>query len=267
MMHVFSRSNLEMPEVKRSIYPGSSSGDLVGPINVEKFSDRLWQVTEAEKKKYYGSFRIAVGGPTETSPQESAKRPQYKRSELARKPEGQDESIAFEPMAYSGAPPEFYKDLFHVWAPRAILDFTACDLTPAFIAIESKLPYLGVMYTEDHMVAGYKHLSQLVFEAMCDESSPLHDAKLSALVHKNEKPNDEQANNKKKRPRKGTSKTKTEEENAGGEEQEQQEPAGEGVEESGKNDGEEKKTKKPKTESKSQSLDALMAQLQGLRKQ
>ncbi|CAK9003484.1 Uncharacterized protein SCF082_LOCUS7759, partial [Durusdinium trenchii] len=175
MMHVFSRSNLEMPEVKRSIYPGSSSGDLVGPINVEKFSDRLWQVTEAEKKKYYGSFRIAVGGPTETSPQESAKRPQYKRSELARKPEGQDESIAFEPMAYSGAPPEFYKDLFHVWAPRAILDFTACDLTPAFIAIESKLPYLGVMYTEDHMVAGYKHLSQLVFEAMCDESSPLHD--------------------------------------------------------------------------------------------
>ena len=140
-------------------------------------------------------------------------------------------------------------------------------MTPAFIAIESKLPYLGVMYTEDHMVAGYKHLSQLVFEAMCDESSPLHDAKLSALVHKNEKPNDEQANNKKKRPRKGTSKTKTEEENAGGEEQEQQEPAGEGVEESGKNDGEEKKTKKPKTESKSQSLDALMAQLQGLRKQ
>ena len=267
MMHVFSRSNLEMPEVKRSIYPGSSSGDLVGPINVEKFSDRLWQVTEAEKKKYYGSFRIAVGGPTETSPQESAKRPQYKRSELARKPEGQDESIAFEPMAYSGAPPEFYKDLFHVWAPRAILDFTACDLTPAFIAIESKLPYLGVMYTEDHMVAGYKHLSQLVFEAMCDESSPLHDAKLSALVRKNEKPNDEQANNKKKRPRKGTSKTQTEVENAGGEEQEQQEPAGEGVEESGKNDGEEKKTKKPKTESKSQSLDALMAQLQGLRKQ
>ena len=124
-MYVFSRSNLEMPEVKRSIYPGSSSGDLVGPINVEKFQDRHWQVTEEEKKKYYGAFRIAVGGTTDKDALESGKRQQFKRSELARKPPGLDESVLFEPMAYSGMPPEFFKDMLHVWSPRAVIDFTA----------------------------------------------------------------------------------------------------------------------------------------------
>ena len=33
------------------------------------------------------------------------------------------------------------------------------------------------------MVAGYRHLSQMVFDAMCDESNVLHDPKLSAIVH------------------------------------------------------------------------------------
>ena len=121
-----------MPEVKRSIYPGSSSGDLVGPINVEKFQDRHWQVTEEEKKKYYGAFRIAVGGTTDKDALESGKRQQFKRSELARKPPG---------LAYSGMPPEFFKDMLHVWSPRAVIDFTACDLTAAMVCLEAKLPF------------------------------------------------------------------------------------------------------------------------------
>ena len=83
---MFTKSNLDMPEVKRPIYPGSSSGDLVGPINLESFPERLWQVTEDEKKKMYSSFRVAVGGPTDTAAQESAKRPQYKKNELSRAP-------------------------------------------------------------------------------------------------------------------------------------------------------------------------------------
>eukprot|EP00913_Durusdinium_trenchii_P034453 g32234.t1 len=86
-------------------------------------------------------------------------------------------------MAYSGMPPEFFKDMLHVWSPRAVIDFTACDLTAAMVCLEAKLPYLGVCFSEAHMVAGYRHLSQMVFDAMCDESNVLHDPKLSAIVH------------------------------------------------------------------------------------
>ena len=75
-----------MPEVKHPIYPGSSSGDLVGPINLENHSERLWQLTEDDKKKFYGSYRVAVGGSTDTASQESAKRTQFKKAELQRPP-------------------------------------------------------------------------------------------------------------------------------------------------------------------------------------
>ena len=180
---MFTKSNLDMPEVKHPIYPGSSSGDLVGPINLESFPERLWQVTEDEKKKMYSSFRVAVGGPTDTAAQESAKRPQYKKNELSRAPTNlTDEATLLEPFSFHGLPPDYYTDMLHVWQPKALIGFTACDMTPAMICIERKVPYLGICFSEPHMVNAYKHLSELVFEAMQDESSSLHDAKLTALM-------------------------------------------------------------------------------------
>ena len=110
MLHVFSRSTLDMPEVKHPIYPGSSSGDLIGPINLERFQDRSWQVTEEEKRKMLGGFRIAVGGLSGDA-SESTKRTQFKRSELKRKPAGTaDDNVLYEPFCYHGLPPEYYVD-------------------------------------------------------------------------------------------------------------------------------------------------------------
>lgn len=182
-MHIFTKSNIEMPEVKHPIYPGSTSGDLVGPINLEGFAERLWQVTEEDKKKMYSAFRVAVGGPTDTAPQESAKRPQFKKAELSRVPTMMlDDATLFEPFCFHGCPPDFYTDMLHVWSPKAIIDFTASDMTPAIVCIERKIPYLGVCFSEFHMVSAYKHLSELVFESMQDEASSLHDPKLAALM-------------------------------------------------------------------------------------
>ncbi|CAJ1378888.1 unnamed protein product, partial [Effrenium voratum] len=121
MLHVFSRSTLDMPEVKHPIYPGSSSGDLIGPINLERFQDRSWQVTEEEKRKMLGGFRIVVGGLSANA-WESTKRTQFKRSELKRKPAGTaDDNVLYEPFCYHGLPP-------------------------------ARVPYLGITFTEQHML-------------------------------------------------------------------------------------------------------------------
>ena len=270
MCHVFTKSHIDVPEVKRAIYPGSSSGDLVGPINLETFADRAWQVTEEEKKKLYGPFRIAVGGNTETAPQESGKRPTYKRAELRRKLHG-DEAQQFEPLSYAGMPPEFYEDLIHVWTPKAVIDFTASDLTPAYTCLEKRVPYLGVCWTEAHVVAGYKHLAELVFEGMKKESSPLHDPKLCALVQKL----DPSAKAAPKRTSKRAKKNKVEEENEEGDENEGEEGEG-GQEGQGQDgDGAVQAKKKPRKGTGSNtggggggsSLNDLMSQLKNLRGQ
>lgn len=280
-MYLFTKSHMEMVEVKHPVYPGSSSGDLIGPIQLEPFSQRAWMITEADKKNMYSAnFRIAVGGPTDTAPQESAKRSQYKVSELKRKPLGvSDEATLFEPFCYHGMPPEFYKDIFTVWSPKAIIDFTASDLTPAIVALELKLPYLGIVFTEAHLTAGYKHLAELVFECMQNETSPLHDAKLSALVHNKGQSKSEKPERKRK--------TQKQEEDAGKEDPkpvDKGEDKGNGTEdgkgkqeESEEKGGENKPPKKPRVSNgdKNQSngkqaqtsIDQLMNQLKGLRSQ
>ena len=280
MLHMFTRSNLDIPEVRHPVYPGSSSGNLIGPIHLESYAERLWQVTEDEKKKFYSSYGVAVGGPTDTAPQESAKRTQFKKAELTRPPAGGDESTLFEPFCYHGMPPDFYRDFFTVWSPRAVIDFTAGDLTAAMTCLELKVPYLGICFTESHVVAGYKHLGELVYEAMLDEKSPLHDAKLSALVQGEKKV-------EKKAPKRKTTdasdkQNPNQEDGKKGEETGGQ--ADEGDEAAGGDQTEQPQPPKPKKPKGSNatananaagsnqtaggsSLDVLMSQLKNLRKQ
>ena len=278
MMHIFTKSNFDMPEVKHPIYPGSSSGDLVGPINLESHCERLWHLTEDDKKKFYGTFRVAVGGATDTASQESAKRTQFKKAELQRQPAEGDESTLFEPFVYHGMPPDFYRDLFAVWSPRAIIDFTASDLTPAMVCLELKIPYLGICYTESHLVAGYKHLGELVYEAMLDEKSPLHDAKLCGLVKENGDKNQKAEKKQKKRKKND----KNEEGEVADMDQGQETPGdGEEANEPGADEKNDQKTETGKPPTKKakppangagggpggSSIDVLMNQLKTLRKQ
>ena len=203
-----------------------------------------------------------MGGNTDTAPQESGKRPTYKRAELRRKPHG-DEAQQFEPMSYAGMPPEFYEDLIHVWTPKAIIDFTAADLTPAFTCLEKKVPYLGVCFTESHMIQGYKHLAELTFEAMKSESSPLHDPKLCALVQKLD-PN-ANANKVVPKPKARKTRKKVDEENNDGQDDENNNEEA-GGEEDG--DGTAQKPKKPRTgtgTTSNSSITDLMNQLKNLR--
>ena len=183
LMYIFSKSNLEMPEVRHSIYNGSTAGNLIGPIQVESFQDLPWQTTFEEKKKMLGSFRVAVGGPTDGG--DTTARPQFKNSELKYKKHGEAESCdgEYEPFNFHALPCDYYKDMLSTWNPKCIIDLTASDLAAAFVAIELKLPYLGVMFSEKHLTEGYKHIAEMTFRAMAVESSPLYDAKLAKLLN------------------------------------------------------------------------------------
>ena len=275
-MHVFTRWSFELPEAKHPIYGGTSAGDLIGPIALEPFPGRAWQVTTETKKKLYTSnFRIAVGGQTpdqgvaaseeQTAEGSSVKRPQWKGSEVTRK-KGLDQAALYEPMAFHGLPPDFYKDFLGVFLPKAVVDFTACDMTFAFACIEARIPFLGVCFSEAHMNAAYQHLADLVYENMANETSPLHDSKLCLLLK------DPKAKTATKR------KNKTDEDDAG----ETSGKDGNDQSEGQGNDGKDTETKKiepdpkkPRGASKTgageasgkggSSIETLMKQLQGLR--
>ncbi|OLP81256.1 hypothetical protein AK812_SmicGene38225 [Symbiodinium microadriaticum] len=184
ILYIFTKSNLELAEAKHPIYGGSTAGNLVGPIQLESFQDCAWQTTFEEKKKMLGSFRVAVGGTTDGA--DSTPRPMFKNSELKyKKQHGAAESCdgEYEPFSFHGLPCDYYKDMMRTWNPKCIVDLTAGDLAAAFVAIELKLPYLGVMFSEKHLTEGYKHIADMTFRAMSEESSPLYEPKLAALLN------------------------------------------------------------------------------------
>ena len=116
------------------------------------------------------------------------------------------------------------------------------------------------------MVAGYKHLADMVFEGMKKESSPLHDPKLCALVQKLDPST--------KVPKKTTKRTKKqaeEVEEVGENEGEEGDGAEEGQGQDGDGAAPKKKLRKGTNSSSGggggSSLNDLMTQLKNLRAQ
>ena len=123
-----------------------------------------WCMTVEDKRKLYGSMRIAVGGQTDQE-----------------MPRARPDS-AMEPVSFHQTCKEVWQEIMQSETQcKAVIDLNATDIL-AWECVRSATPYLGVTFTEFHSEALTNRLAQLTFKMMMTEGSNLYRPSLAMLL-------------------------------------------------------------------------------------
>ncbi|CAK0905291.1 unnamed protein product, partial [Prorocentrum cordatum] len=176
-MHFYHTSDATIPEKKRSVYPGSNNGNVMGPVAYESW-ESSWKMTVGEKLKFYGPNPSEVGGKTidgeeKASDCESVEVDETGGADLdsAEKPEfdvplvgggrgsGRQMKQAVEPVRWHALPREFYKEITSSYYIKTVIDLTPGNGNFALHCIQNGIGYLGVCFqNEEHKAMLTEHL-------------------------------------------------------------------------------------------------------------
>ena len=163
---LLSASACKVPQRKFKTYPGSTTGDIIGPVIMPSSS---WEITWAEKKLLYGAQNlIGVGGKMETPNVEKQRPPRT--------------NYAMEPAFYHSYPVEFYLELLEAFPCKAIIDLTPGEGNLAMAAFQLNIMYLGFPFNTKHESMLLEHLDKDMMQALLTEGSPLYSAELHSLL-------------------------------------------------------------------------------------
>jgi hypothetical protein len=175
-VYVVTKDGLKVPERKRKLFEGSNHGNTYGPLALKDWDD-MWHVSSAKKRKMLGPRRIAVGGPTDGVDVGGADAPREPK-----KATGNNHEDTF-PFNYFEMPDEWYQELLHSMnCEKGVIDLTASSGRFALNCVKKKVPYLGVCYTEDHVLALKSHLKDEVLAAFKDPDDDLFQAGFAKLL-------------------------------------------------------------------------------------
>ena len=188
-MYLVTASGLNVPERKREAYGGSNRGNVISQVALRPLNEG-WSATFKMKKLIYGKNRRAVGGaagPSDAASGDEGSAGSTAASSL-RPPTvdgpgaGKDRTDdAVEPVFYRVLPPLFYHCLLTSMSAKAVVDCTAGDGSAALSAIESKIPYVGICMTPEHMHGLTGYLATAVLDKFVDERSAIYQPKLADL--------------------------------------------------------------------------------------
>lgn len=174
-VYVVTKDGLKVPERKRKLFDGSNHGNTYGPLVLKDWDD-MWHVSAVKKRKMLGQRRVAVGGPTEGVDAGGADAPREPK-----KQKGNQEDTF--PFNYFEMPDEWYQELLHSMScEKGVIDLTASSGRFALNCVKKKVPYLGVCYTEDHVLALKSHLKDEVLAAFKDPDDDLFQAGFAKLL-------------------------------------------------------------------------------------
>ena len=145
---------------------------MIGPVVMPELAN-CWRETFKDKKKIFGSARIAVGGKGPDDPVDVVK--------------AKREDSTLEPVFFHSNGEQLHEELLHSIAVNfnsvsGIVDFTPGDGNLAHLAVVHKMPYLGFCFTEQHADGLQKHLTRLVWADMQKEDSPLYQSGLVGIL-------------------------------------------------------------------------------------
>lgn len=161
-VHIVASNKISLPARKRLHYPGSTVGDLITGLELEPPSDE-WQMSWAEKKDYYGrKFLVAVGGKTEVAPEDAAKGPRSNQSMF--------------PVCHHCMPEKFYEEMIHTFFAKCVIDLSPASGKFAWVALKSKIGYVGITYTKSHAHLLRAHLVDLMKREMAVPASKVYNA-------------------------------------------------------------------------------------------
>ena len=128
-LYFTAKDSLALPEINHKHYTGSNKGTVISFVKLPDYVD-TWSLPFGEKKKVYGSQRVAVGGKTEKDDDDSDDREGEDEAPDDIPPTVADHLLAasgadvppamdrtndrIEPMSYHAMPREFYEDLLEL---------------------------------------------------------------------------------------------------------------------------------------------------------
>jgi hypothetical protein len=171
LIHIFTRDGLTVPSRDRIKFPGTTLGDMLGPVAMPSL-DKVWRATFRLKKTVFGTARVAVGG-------RSAEDEEGKKAKR--------ELDSVEPVFYHAHGEDLWEELLHSIAIspdkiKAIVDFTPGDGSLAHVCVRRHIPYLGFVFTEAHAVQLHAWLVKQVWQDFKREGSELYQNKLVQLL-------------------------------------------------------------------------------------
>ena len=174
-MYIVASKTMELPEQPRTMYnlvSKTTRGDTSGPILFKSWTE-IWKATVQDKRAIYGaSNRVAIGGSGPDADASAANRKSL---------------TDLEPIVLHSMPVEFYFVMFQEVPPAAVIDLTPGDGSMAVASLLSKVPYLGVGFTQRHADGLLEHVQATIFAEMCKETSKLYDPSLAKVLASIEK--------------------------------------------------------------------------------
>ena len=162
-MHLVSSGPLNVAEVPRKIYGGTSLSSTIGPVKVLPYDQEqgCWIVSKEEKDKIYGTAGKALAGGA-----------------LPDCPDRPDLGADRFPVNYHTMPQGFFAELFHSLAASLMVNGTEIDGKGAEAAILAKKSYIGICFTDFHAIELRKLLVRFVWEHFQDQSSAYYKVEL-----------------------------------------------------------------------------------------
>ena len=158
MLHVVTKSTLDLPAEDRLRWPGTTRGNMLGPAVVPT-DDTVWKVLHAEKKKLYGGARVECGGAVQGDT----------GADRDEAPKAKD----LVPFSYHTRSEKIYEELVHSFSAIGVVDLTCSDGVLATTCIRLHKPYFGVAFSEEHKIAVQEYIVNEIFKAFQKEQDPL----------------------------------------------------------------------------------------------
>jgi len=200
-MHLYTSTTLALKERKRIIYPGTNSGNFIGPLAAPEKTRRL-QLDQVQKRELYGPMhRLSDKRGGLDDPDADVE------CDIADADDSVQQNVFFHTMTVS-----FWKEVLHSYCVKSVVHFTGVDGALARACIDAKaranvacprfpivaacppsivttshssqkltekqVPYLGMCFSECHVNMMFDYLGKEVYIDMQREDSPLYQSSM-----------------------------------------------------------------------------------------
>ena len=186
----------------------SNLAPVIGTVPFTRW-DEAWTQTFKEKKRIFGSFHTAVGGPGDAEAAgmvvnegsisiiestaadvgdevedklPGAEQLTVRPGRLGNRGQIVREDINLEPVFMHALHHNFHEELLHSFAITAQVDATPGAGDAALACVKARVPYVGICLTQTHEEKLMQRLLWLAFNEMQKEDSPMTDPALRKLL-------------------------------------------------------------------------------------
>ena len=195
---------------------------MIGTVEFARW-ETSWTLNFKQKKKLFGDYHVAVGGPGDAEPADDVSEIQVtdcdnlddqpvedtlpgkdqfvlRPGRLSRAIVREDTNI--EPVFLHALDIKVYEEFLHSFVVQAMVDGTPGPGHCALACVRRRVPYLGLCLSDDHATLLMKRIVYLVFQEMKKEDSPLFELALIKILKDSADDNQGESNPEPKKQRK-----------------------------------------------------------------